>query len=111
MNRKEQEKKNGLVIVRAMYATQASSSSNSNPGTSTNMNNGTSLDVTIQLQFWVSDSKLILTSNSKSHMLGFYDVTKYSVSSSSSSLVGDNNDDTNEIYDSIRSRSVWGQCS
>jgi len=59
MNRNNEEKKSGLVIVEATYGVQ----------------NGECMDVTIQLQFWVADSRLHLTSNSKSQMLGFYDVS------------------------------------
>lgn len=59
-NKKVEEEKGGLVIVDATYGSRG----------------GECIDVSIQLQFWVSDSRLILASNSKSQMLGFYDVTK-----------------------------------
>lgn len=57
--RKIEEKKDGLVILNAIYA----------------VNNGDTLDVCTQLQFWVIDSKLNLPASSKKYMLGFYDVT------------------------------------
>lgn len=52
--------KNGLVITLATYYTQGTSQS---------------LDVTSQLQFWVTDSKLFLPGgSSKAKIIGFYDL-------------------------------------
>lgn len=80
INKRNEEEKGGLVIVEAKYGVKG----------------GESMDVSIQLQFWVSDSRLLLTSNSKSHMLGFYDVTKGSqVASPSSFPIGTTNDEIN----------------
>jgi len=57
LNKVTEEKKSGLVIVKATYGVADEC-----------------IDVTVPLQFWVMDSKLILTSHPKSRMLGFYDV-------------------------------------
>jgi hypothetical protein len=53
-----EEKRNGLVVQKAVY----------------HAHGGDSWDVTIPLQFWVSDSCLQLSASSKCYMLGFYDV-------------------------------------
>ena len=81
INKKNEEEKGGLVIVEAVYGVEG----------------GESMDVSIQLQFWVSDSRLLLTSNSKSHMLGFYDVTKGSQITSTSSVSDDATNDKKTI--------------
>lgn len=62
-NMKSEEASNGLVIVKAIYFCQNSELQLEN-----------SLDVTVALQFWVSNSKLDLAGSSKSNMLGFYDI-------------------------------------
>lgn len=54
--RVREEADNGLVIRRATYFVQ----------------DGNSMDATIQLQFWVKDSKLKLPPTPKSDLLGFY---------------------------------------
>ncbi len=64
INRRTEESKGGLVIQRATYS----------------VTGGECLDVTIPLQFWVLESKLLLASNSFSNMLGFYDVRNRDVS-------------------------------
>lgn len=55
-NRAREETCNGLVIVKASYW----------------IDGGESMDATIQLQFWVRDSKLRLPLTQKSDLLGFY---------------------------------------
>ena len=60
LNRKVEEAKGGLVIEQALYYS---------PSTRTH-------NVTVPLQFWVSDSSLKLPSGSKSTMLGFYDIRR-----------------------------------
>ena len=57
--RKREEERNGLVIDKAIYYVEG----------------GARLDVTAQIQFWVSDSSLYLPSTPKSNLLGFYDVS------------------------------------
>jgi len=57
-NRKVEEEKNGLVIVQATYGIEG----------------GDRMDATVQLQFWVIDSKLQLAASSKGNMLGFYSI-------------------------------------
>lgn len=65
-NRKmEESKSSGLVIVEAFYYYTAQERH----------------DVTIPLQFWVSESVLKLPSGSKASMLGFYDIASCSKSS------------------------------
>lgn len=53
-----EEKQAGLVIQRAVY-----------------FMDDKSLDVTVPLQFWVTDSALKLPASSKRHLLGFYDMS------------------------------------
>lgn len=74
--RKEQEK-NGLVVVRARYRAcyddamgrKAVNDDDEDDDSSSSM------DVTTQLQFWVSESSTLrLPAGSKRHMLGFYNV-------------------------------------
>ena len=55
-----EKEKNGLIILSASY--QASDPNNS-------------LDVTIPLQFWVTDGSLELPAGSKKNLLGFFDVS------------------------------------
>jgi hypothetical protein len=55
---KIEQEKDGLVIKHAVYEVK----------------DGDKLDVTIQLQFWVSHSTLTLPARPKSELLGFYDV-------------------------------------
>ena len=85
-NKKNEDEKGGLVIVDAKYGCQLGHNRD---------NDKDALDVSIPLQFWVSDSRLVLSSNPKSQMLGFYDVTRKStsrkVNSKSSSTGGDVN--------------------
>eukprot|EP00804_Cyclotella_cryptica_P021781 CCRYP_000775-RA/>CCRYP_000775-RA protein AED:0.24 eAED:0.24 QI:250/1/1/1/1/1/2/2392/748 len=57
---------NGLVILKATYGLSQSSHSHSEK---------TSIDVTLALQFWVCNSRLVLPSCSKKMLLGFYDVS------------------------------------
>ena len=57
--RKREEERNGLVIDKAIYY----------------LDGGTRLDVTAQIQFWVTDSSLYLPSAPKSNLLGFYDIS------------------------------------
>jgi hypothetical protein len=75
VNKRIEEEKNGLVIVSAMYG-YITNEKNTNDDSKNDNDDGidTCFDVTIPLQFWVSDSRLLLSSNSKSQMLGFYDV-------------------------------------
>ena len=54
--KEREEACNGLVIRQATYW----------------IDGGESMDATIQLQFWVNDSKLNLPPTPKSHLLGFY---------------------------------------
>jgi hypothetical protein len=61
MNRKLEDAKGGLVIEQAYYYYSLSTVTH---------------DVTVPLQFWVSDSTLKLPSGSKSTMLGFYDIRR-----------------------------------
>lgn len=58
--RVEEEKDGGLIVENAIYG----------------IDGGESFDVTVVLQFWVSDSRLFLPGNCYSYcsMLGFYDV-------------------------------------
>ncbi|KAL3915481.1 MAG: hypothetical protein SGARI_008172 [Bacillariaceae sp.] len=56
---RDEREKNGLIIKQATY----------------NVKHGEELDVTTQLQFWVSHSTLTLPARSKSELLGFYDLT------------------------------------
>lgn len=60
MSKRLEESKCGLVIENAIYSIEG----------------GERLDVTIPLQFWVTDSKLTLSSNSFGCMLGFYNIQK-----------------------------------
>jgi hypothetical protein len=60
LNRKVEEAKGGLVIEQALYYSSSAVTHN----------------VTVPLQFWVSDSSLKLPSGSKSTMLGFYDIRR-----------------------------------
>jgi hypothetical protein len=55
---REEEEKDGLVIHQAVYE----------------VHGGDSLDVTVQLQFWVSSSSLSLPATSKQELLGIYSV-------------------------------------
>lgn len=59
-NRRTEEIKGGLVIENAFYAVEC----------------GDTLEVTVALQFWVSDSRLVLQGNDHTYgtMLGFYDI-------------------------------------
>lgn len=59
-NRRSEETNGGLLIEHAIYAIE----------------NGDSIDVTVPLQFWVSDSRLVLHGNTHTYgtMLGFYDI-------------------------------------
>lgn len=57
---KQEEALTGLVILRAVYWIQ----------------DGETLDVTIPLQFWVSESSLTLPESSKAVLLGFCDINK-----------------------------------
>lgn len=56
----ERNIQNGLVIEKALYYVEGREES--------------VWDVTIPLQFWVTDSQLVLPSYSKRNMLGFYDI-------------------------------------
>jgi hypothetical protein len=62
VNRKLEDVKGGLVIEQAYYYYYSLST--------------VTHDVTVPLQFWVSDSTLKLPSGSKSTMLGFYDIRR-----------------------------------
>jgi hypothetical protein len=64
--REYEEAIDGLVILKATYA--LSQSVHSHPAK-------TSIDVTLALQFWVRNSRLVLPSCSKRMLLGFYDVS------------------------------------
>ncbi|KAL7542584.1 hypothetical protein ACHAXR_012102 [Thalassiosira sp. AJA248-18] len=66
MKRQREESINGLVILKATYASVSSLPSGTIPNTA--------LDVTEQLQFWVEQSRLYLPPSSKSLLLGFYDL-------------------------------------
>lgn len=68
MKRQHEESINGLVILKATYASVAPLSS----GASSSI----SLDVTQQLQFWVENSRLYLPPASKGLLLGFYALTR-----------------------------------
>jgi len=57
--RAQEEEKNGLIIQKAVYHIQG----------------GDEFDVTVPLQFWVSDSFLELPESSKKNMFGFYDIS------------------------------------
>jgi len=70
IKKRAEEKKDGLVIVKAIYMIGADKFE-----TKESERRSVTLDVTTQLQFWVVDSKLELPSSSKSQMLGFYDLT------------------------------------
>lgn len=63
MKRQREEAVNGLVILKATYASTSTTS------------NSTSLDVVQQLQFWVNKSRLYLPPLSKGMLLGFYDMS------------------------------------
>jgi len=64
-----EQERNGLVIQRAVYYLRNDSKS---------LNDDNSLDVTIPMQFWVTESKLHLFEISKrGSMLGFYDLTAF----------------------------------
>ena len=64
-----EQERNGLVIQRAVYYLRNDSKS---------LNDDNSLDVTIPVQFWVTESKLQLFEISKrGSMLGFYDLTAF----------------------------------
>jgi len=68
-----ERKRNGLIIVKALYhVVDVVVENNDTDATSPLVE----LDVTIPLQFWVSDSTLRLTSSSKRNLLGFYDLRK-----------------------------------
>lgn len=67
-----EKEKQGLIIVKGYYGITSSPSNQDIK--EEDLTNG--LDVTIQLQFWVHQSKLILPATSKAQMLGFYDVTQ-----------------------------------
>ena len=69
-SRKTEESKNGLVIEKAIYGIIPEDETNIEEQRVMQQR----IDVTIPLQFWVTDSTLKLPSGSKSHMLGFYDV-------------------------------------
>ena len=69
-NRRSEESKGGLVIVKATYGVEGDSS---NP----------CLDVCIPLQFWVAESRLKLAASSFGSMLGFYDIGRDQCSLSS----------------------------
>ena len=58
MKREAEEKKDGLVVLRAIYEVEG----------------GESLDVSNQLQFWVANSRLVLPATAFSNLLGFYDI-------------------------------------
>jgi hypothetical protein len=63
IKRQREEAVNGLVILKATYA-------------STNTTSNTiSLDVVQQLQFWVNNSRLYLPPQTKGMLLGFYDLS------------------------------------
>uniref|UniRef100_A0A7R9ZSE1 DnaJ-like protein C11 C-terminal domain-containing protein n=1 Tax=Craspedostauros australis TaxID=1486917 RepID=A0A7R9ZSE1_9STRA len=62
---KQEIKSNGLIVQKATYAVPAGG----------NGGNPKSLDVTVQLQFWVNKSTLTLSASSKKDLLGFYDIT------------------------------------
>jgi hypothetical protein len=83
-NKRLEESRNGLVILKATYGVHYVSnysvvdqSTNKNGTTSIQDNDegGEYMDATTQLQFWVTDSKLMLAEGSKSNMLGFYNIT------------------------------------
>jgi len=79
--RSTEESKDGLVIVKATYYLEGGN---------------THMDATVQLQFWVMNSRLQLPATSKSHMLGFYQLeTKPSIHESS--LNGNNTISTSWI--------------
>lgn len=67
--RLEQEQQ-GLVIQSAIYFLSSSSSEK---------DSRTTLDVTIPLQFWVSDSSLELPAGSKKNLLGFFDILAHRI--------------------------------
>lgn len=67
MKRRREESTNGLVIMKATYVSEFSSSEGASPSIK-------SLDVTHQLQFWVNGSRLYLPPKSKSVLLGFYEL-------------------------------------
>ncbi|KAL7521754.1 hypothetical protein ACHAWX_006434 [Stephanocyclus meneghinianus] len=56
--------RNGLVVLKATYALS-----------NTQHSHAEKTDVTMALQFWVCDSRLLLPSGSKKMLLGFYDVS------------------------------------
>ena len=66
--RRREQERNGLVIDRAIYYVEGGG--------------GDRLDVTTQIQFWVTDSSLYLPSAPKSNLLGFYDVSSNKSNSS-----------------------------
>ncbi|GAB6019049.1 hypothetical protein CHUAL_000676 [Chamberlinius hualienensis] len=63
-----EEKKNGLVIIKAIYGNLQKSESDSGSSTGQEV-----IDVTVQLQCLVKDSKLIIYESSKCQLPGFYD--------------------------------------
>ena len=68
--RKREQERKGLVIDQAIYYVE----------------DGDRLDVTTQIQFWVTDSSLYLPSTPKSNLLGFYDVSSNKSNSSDTKL-------------------------
>ena len=84
---RKEETKHGLVILSAIYTVLDDDDNDDDDECD-------SLDVVTQLQFWVVNSKLRLPASSKSHLLGFYDVTISSSSSSSSSSKNTSNPKT-----------------
>ena len=80
INKRNEDEKDGLVIVNAMYGLMADIQKYDGKENEIDDDGEKVLDVSVQLQFWVNDSKLVLTSNSKSQMIGFYDVTMGSLS-------------------------------
>lgn len=59
----ERNIQNGLVVEKALYYVEGREEA--------------VWDVTIPLQFWVTDSRLVLPSSSKRNMLGFYDIADF----------------------------------
>ncbi|XP_055313601.1 dnaJ homolog subfamily C member 11 [Sitodiplosis mosellana] len=69
-NYSEEEKRNGLLIVSAIYGKIVDNSENSSDSTK---NGNQTIDVKIPLQCLVKDSKLVLQESGKSELPGFYD--------------------------------------
>ncbi len=74
INKRNEDERDGLVIVNAKYGLLPQVIKSNEDGNGDSQEENGVIDVAVQLQFWVNDSKLVLTSNSKSQMLGFYDV-------------------------------------